>query len=44
MSTGTSPRPIKREASGLSLDSWAVILALVLTLAVKLGLFTKVPW
>jgi hypothetical protein len=30
--------------SGLSLDSWAVFLALALALIVKLDLFKKIPW
>jgi hypothetical protein len=28
----------------LSLDTWAVLLALALALSVRFGLFTKVPW
>jgi hypothetical protein len=28
----------------LSLDTWAVILALALALLVRIGAFTKVPW
>jgi hypothetical protein len=32
------------KAFTLSLDTWAVILALVLALAVRVGVFTKVPW
>jgi hypothetical protein len=28
----------------LALDTWAVILALLLALAVRLGLFHKIPW
>ena len=28
----------------ISLDTWAVIVALALAVVVKLGLFTKVPW
>jgi hypothetical protein len=28
----------------LSLDSWAVLLALVLALLVKFNVFQKVPW
>ena len=28
----------------LTLDTWAVIVAMVLAVVVKLGLFTKVPW
>lgn len=38
--TSTSNHNDKR----LSLDTWAVIIALILTLAVKLGIFSKVPW
>jgi hypothetical protein len=30
--------------SGLSLDVWAVIIALALALAVKLEIFKNVPW
>lgn len=36
ISTGSNNR--------LSLDTWAVIVGLVLTLAVKFGVFSKVPW
>ena len=28
----------------LSLDTWAVIVALALAIAVRFGAFTKVPW
>jgi len=28
----------------LSLDTWAVILALVLALAVRFDIFKKIPW
>jgi hypothetical protein len=28
----------------LSLDTWAVILALALAFAVRMNLFTKIPW
>jgi len=28
----------------LSLDTWAVILALALALLVRVGVFTRVPW
>jgi hypothetical protein len=38
--TSTSSHNDKR----LSLDTWAVIVALVLTLAVKFGILSKVPW
>ena len=43
MSTDTSPTPNNNE-SRVSPDIWAVIVAFLLTLAVKLGLFHKVPW
>jgi len=29
---------------GLSLDGWAVLVALVLALLVRLGIFRHVPW
>lgn len=35
---------VKKERFRLSLDSWAVFLALVLVLLVRLGVVTKVPW
>jgi hypothetical protein len=31
-------------SSKLSLDTWAVILALALALAVRLDIFSKIPW
>lgn len=31
-------------AEGFSLDTWAVALALVLALLVRLGVIQKVPW
>jgi len=34
----------KNKPTGLSLDSWAVLLAFVLALAVRFGLLPKVPW
>jgi hypothetical protein len=33
-----------REGFKLSLDTWAVILALALALAVRANLFGKIPW
>lgn len=42
MSTVTSTS--NNNDSRLSLDTWAVIVALLLTLAVKFGVFSKVPW
>jgi len=41
--------PTERSASsaktfGLSLDAWAVLLALALALAVRFDAFKKVPW
>lgn len=35
---------VKKERFRFSLDSWAVFLALVLVLLVRLGVVTKVPW
>jgi hypothetical protein len=40
----SSPNKASSKGFKLSLDTWAVLLALVLALAVKLGVFTKVPW
>jgi hypothetical protein len=36
--------PSVKQAPGLSLDSWAVFLALVLALIVKFDLLKKIPW
>jgi hypothetical protein len=36
--------PSVKKATGLSLDSWAVFLALALALIVKLDLLKKIPW
>jgi hypothetical protein len=36
--------PSVKKGFGLSLDSWAVLLALVLALIVKLDLLKKIPW
>jgi hypothetical protein len=33
-----------RKGFKLALDTWAVILALALALAVRVGVFQKVPW
>ena len=33
-----------KQRFSLSVDSWAVALALVLVVLVKLGVLTKVPW
>ena len=33
-----------KKSSGFSLDTWAVLLALVLALIVKLDIFKKIPW
>jgi hypothetical protein len=32
------------KTAGLSLDGWAVLLALLLSFAVRFGLLPKVPW
>jgi hypothetical protein len=34
----------KRSRFALGLDTWAVLLAVALALAVKFNLFAKVPW
>ncbi len=40
----TNKESSRRTTFNLSLDTWAVILALTLALAVRLGLLNKVPW
>jgi hypothetical protein len=34
----------KREGSGLALDTWAVLVALALALAVRFHIFKAIPW
>ena len=36
--------PLEGGASGLSLDEWAVVAALVLAILVRVGILTSVPW
>ena len=36
--------PIENKRPRLSLDSWAVFLALVLAVIVKFDVFKKIPW
>jgi hypothetical protein len=36
--------PSSHQSFALSLDTWAVLLALALALAVRFNLITKVPW
>jgi hypothetical protein len=36
--------PSQAKRFRLSLDTWAVLLALALALVVRLNLFTKIPW
>jgi len=33
-----------RKGRGLSLDEWAVVTALLLSLLVRIGIITRVPW
>lgn len=45
MSESTETPNLKSKATGiLSLDTWAVLLALGLSLLVWIGLIKKVPW
>jgi hypothetical protein len=39
----SSPADIPAKRWGLSLDAWAVIVALVLALLVRVGIVTRVP-
>jgi hypothetical protein len=43
-STNESTNKTNGKGLKLSLDTWAVLLALVLALAVKFGVLTKIPW
>ena len=43
MATET-PTSASRKRASLSLDTWAVIVALILALAVKFDIFKSVPW
>ena len=44
MSTDTSNTTPSSRGTSLSLDAWAVIVALVLALAVRFDVFKNVPW
>ena len=39
-----SSQPVPNQGWSLSPDIWAVIIALVLALAVKLDVFKNIPW
>jgi len=42
--SATDKSTVSSKTSTLSLDTWAVIVALLLALAVKIGVFKTVPW
>jgi len=44
MSTDKSASTASSKSNSLSLDTWAVIVALVLALAVRFDIFRNVPW
>jgi hypothetical protein len=44
MATDTSNRNSDSQGAWLSLDAWAVVIALLLALAVKFNIFHNVPW
>jgi hypothetical protein len=44
MATDTSNRSSEGQGAWLSLDAWAIIIALLLALAVKFNIFHNVPW
>jgi hypothetical protein len=44
MSAENSATTPPRQSNSLSLDAWAVIVALLLALAVRLDLVSNVPW
>jgi hypothetical protein len=43
MSTNAAP-PNSRKGRLLSLDSWAVVAALLAALLIRVGVFTRIPW
>jgi hypothetical protein len=43
MSTNTVPLN-SRKSWSLSLDTWAVVAALLAALLIRAGIFTRVPW
>jgi hypothetical protein len=40
----TTAAETKAKRTGISLDAWAVTLALVLALLIRIGLIKQVPW
>jgi hypothetical protein len=44
MSTDTSSNTSLSKGSSFSLDTWAVIIAVALALAVRFGILKNVPW
>ena len=44
MTTDTSNRRSEGQGAWLTLDAWAVVIALLLALAVKLNILHTVPW
>jgi hypothetical protein len=41
---GTSTQPILPKKKWLSLDTWAVLIALAAALLIRAGVLTHVPW
>jgi len=44
MSSDTSATTPSSKGTSLSLDAWALIVALLLALAVKFDIFKNIPW
>jgi hypothetical protein len=44
MTADKSTSPETSKGTWLSLDTWAVVIALILALAVKFGILKNVPW
>ncbi|MFZ0686241.1 MAG: hypothetical protein WAM89_11925 [Terriglobales bacterium] len=44
MSIDAPTKPLLSKGAALSLDTWAVIVAFLLALAVKFNIFKSVPW
>jgi hypothetical protein len=42
--TDTQPKTVAKSAPSISLDTWAVIFALLAAILIRTGLIHRVPW